>query len=359
MEFAIRITDRCNLSCRYCYARVAQPKDMDVETLAQALNQVAGLSDKPVVISWTGGEPLMLGHDFFKAIVSIQSKLGAARFINILQSNLLLLDERFINLFALHGFMIRTSLDLPPENHDILRRDGDFTRALRSVKELKAAGVTVNVNTVVTGRNINRAKEIYGFLKSIGITSFSVSRLVSQGNALKHPELAIYDNEAFGRFLVELFDLWIADKSESRIERITPLDKLLTACSRDSRDNQAKCFHCQSQMFAIGPTGDVYPSCNKFFALPDTCLGNLGNTSLEQILDSQTRKNFLAATGDVSGRVCGECEFVRFCEGGCYYIAHTARVRGEDMRTRESFCKGYYLVFQRILEYLKEEEVGS
>jgi len=155
MEFAIRVTDYCNLNCQYCYARVSNPKNMRVETLDRALGEVAGLSDEPVTISWTGGEPLTMGHTFFESIARTQARLGAARFTNILQSNLILLNARHVRFLSEHGFQVRTSLDLPPENHDTLRRDGDFARALASVKLLKSANVPVNINTVVTGRNID------------------------------------------------------------------------------------------------------------------------------------------------------------------------------------------------------------
>jgi uncharacterized protein len=109
-------------------------------------------------------------------------------------------------------------------------------------------------------------------------------------------------------------------------------------------------------MFAIGPDGSIFPSCNKFFVLPETRLGNICEISLSEVLSSEERKKFLSKTGDVSGRVCGKCEYVEYCEGGCYYIAHNALTKGEDMQTRENFCKGYYLVFERILQYLKEEQ---
>jgi uncharacterized protein len=324
---------------------------MDTETLERVLRQVLQLSKGPVVISWTGGEPLTRGHGFFSKIESVQRELGAANFTNILQSNLILLDDWFVQFLARNNFQVRTSLDLPREYHDQLRREGDFERSVKSVELLRSAGVFVNVNTVVTEKNIGRPDEIYASLKQLKIKSFSVSRLVQQGNAVAHPELHVYDNEAFGRFLVRLFDLWTSD-TEPLIERITPLDKLLRACQTGGRDENSKCFHCQSQMFAIGPTGDVFPSCNKFFALPDTCLGNVHFKDLQDIVASNERKQFLASTGDVSGRVCSKCEYVDLCEGGCYYVAHTARIRGEDMHTRERFCKGYYLVFKRILEHL-------
>ena len=352
-EFAVRPTDFCNLNCAYCYARVDDPKEMNLQTLKRVLSEIATFSPDPATISWTGGEPLTMGHKFFEQIAKIQTELGAGRFINILQSNLLLLDDWYVDFLADHNFQVRTSLDLPRELHDVMRRDNNFEGTLRKIAALENARVPLNINTVVTERNIGKADEIFAELKQLGITSFSVSRLVQQGNATKHPDLAVYDNAAFGRFLVRLFDLWVADKEEPKIQRITPLDKLLAACQRGSRDEGGKCFHCQSQMFAIGPEGHVFPSCNKFFALPATCLGNVNNSRLDDILRSKERRNFLATTGDVSSRVCGECKYVEYCEGGCYYVAYNARTHGEDMHTMERFCKGYYLVFERILNHLK------
>lgn len=355
-EFAVRATDRCNLNCVYCYAKVEHPEDMKLDTLDRVLSQIADFSEGQAVISWTGGEPLIMGHKFFEHIAKIQTKFGADKFINILQSNLTLLDEEYVEFLAKHSFQVRTSLDLPQYIHNgMRRREHNFANTLEKIAMLQFAGIPLNVNTVVTNQNILAADIIFAELKQLGITSFSVSRLVQQGNATEQPELAVYDNDAFGRFLIRLFDLWIADSQEPKIERITPLDKLLAACKRGSRDESSKCFHCQSQMFAIGPDGRVFPSCNKFFALPGTCLGNVKFEDLQNILQSEKRKTFLAETGNVSGRVCGKCEYVEYCEGGCYYVAYNALTQGEDMHTKEKFCKGYYLVFERILSYLKGE----
>lgn len=355
-EFAVRATDRCNLNCAYCYAKVEHPKDMSLDTLDRVLSQIAEFSDGQAVISWTGGEPLIMGHGFFERIAETQARLGADKFVNILQSNLTLLDEWYVEFLAKYGFQVRTSLDLPRYIHnEMRRREHNFASTLEKIAMLQSAGIPLNVNTVVTNRNILAADIIFAELKQLGITSFSVSRLVQQGNATEQPELTVYDNDAFGRFLIRLFDLWVADNREPKIERITPLDKLLAACKRGSRDEGGKCFHCQSQMFAIGPDGGVFPSCNKFFALPATCLGNVNSASLQDILRSEKRQAFIASTGNVSTRVCGKCEYVEYCEGGCYYVAYNALTKGEEMHTREKFCKGYYLVFERILAYLKGE----
>jgi uncharacterized protein len=295
-----------------------------------------------------------MGHDFFKSIEDILSTLNPKRFVNILQSNLILLDDWYVDFLKNNNFQVRTSLDLPPTNHDILRKDGDFERSIKSIEMLRKANVPININTVVTEKNINSAQEIFNFLKKMEITSFSVSRLVEQGNAVNRNDLILYDNAAFGRFLVELFDLWMADNIEPKIQRITPLDKLLNACKSGKRE-ESKCFHCQSQLFAIGPDGKVFPSCNKFFAIPETCLGNVMNDSIPKILQSDERNKFLATTSSVSDRICSKCEYVNVCEGGCYYVAYNARKKGENLQSREHFCKGYYLVFERIFNYLKSK----
>jgi len=206
MEYAIRITDYCNLNCAYCYARTENPQKMSLETLTRVLNEVAASCEGQITLSWTGGEPTTMGHDFFKSIEDILSTLNPERFVNILQSNLILLDDWYVDFLKNNNFQVRTSLDLPPTNHDNLRKDGDFARSIKSIEMLRNAGVPININTVITERNIHSAQEIFNFLKKMEITSFSVSRLVEQGNAVNRNDLILYDNAAFGHFLVELFD---------------------------------------------------------------------------------------------------------------------------------------------------------
>lgn len=358
MNYAVRTTDFCNLDCDYCYAKTDDPNKMSVMTLCKVFERIVEQSeldgDRDITINWTGGEPFLQGVAFFELIIKTQELFPHLTFHNVIQTNLTLLDDEFVEFFEENEFKLRTSLDLPPQNHDALRIDNNFQDTLDKIEKLQKAGVSVNINTVVTSKNIDQAEEIYQFLKDYKIESFSVSRFVLQGNAVQNDELLIKQPGQFGRFLIELYDLWKADKYGC-LERITPLDNLENACKfyLDQIDYAKACFHCQDQIFAINPIGEVFPSCNKFLAHEDTCFGDIFMDNLEDIMRSEKRQKFLEKVTSSTGKVCPTCKYNKICKGGCFFLAYAAKL--DDNLDREDFCKGYYFVFEHIIKYLKSE----
>ncbi len=159
----------------------------------------------------------------------------------------------------------------------------------------------------------------------------------------------------FGLFLIELFDLWMADK-DGCLERITPLDNILNACKKHmGQVKEARaCFHCQDQIFAVDPQGLIFPSCNKFLAHPSTCFGDLNKDSFQTTLESEKRQDFLNKVEDSTSKVCTTCKYNDICKGGCFFLAYAAGM--EEYKDREDFCKGYYFVFEHIVKYLEREE---
>ncbi len=358
MNYTIRVTDHCNLNCKYCYAKTDDPHTMSIATLRKVLTNII-LHEDPkhvsdITIHWTGGEPLLQDIGFFREIVEVQKVFFTdVKWTNIVATNLTLLTEEFIKFFFENNFQLRTSLDLPQQNHDDMRTDNNFFETLAKIHVLQASGIAININTVVTSQNIDKAEEIYDFLKRNMITSFSVSRFVLQGNAVDSQELLIAQPGQFGGFLVELFDLWMAD-TDGCLERITPLDNILEACKFHLKQIdvlQKPCFHCQDQIFSINPLGDVFPSCNKFLAHAETCFGNITENSLNEIFDSESRQNFLDKVTGSTGQVCPTCKYNTICQGGCYFLAYAANL--DDNIDREDFCKGYYFVFDHIVKYLE------
>lgn len=364
MNYAVRVTDFCNLNCEYCYATTDTPHNMDFRTLHNVMDRICEYAetdgDKNITINWTGGEPLLQGVEFFQEIVDIQNSLKDYTFENVIQTNLTLFDMYFLIFFSENNFKLRTSLDLPSEIHnerrmkDRKRVDG-FENILAKIRILQNNGIPINVNTVVTSQNIDKAKEIYQFLKDYKVESFSVSRFVLQGNALDHKGLLIAEPGQFGRFLIELYDLWKAD-ADGCLERITPLDNLENACKfyLNQIDYAKACFHCQDQIFAINPHGKVFPSCNKFLAHENTCFGDIKTDTLENIMNSDKRQEFLKKVTSSTNRVCPTCQYASICKGGCFFLAYAAKL--ESNMDREDFCKGYYFVFEHIIKYLEEED---
>lgn len=355
MNYAVRITDYCNLDCDYCYAKTDNPNEMSLGTLIMTMGRICQTDNTDITINWTGGEPILRGIEFFREIIMLQKMRSHITFHNVVQTNLTLLDDEFIQFFAENNFQVRTSLDLPQQNHDTLRIDNNFNETMEKIQKLQKASVEINVNTVVTNQNIDQADEIYSFLKEHKITSFSVSRFVLQGNALDNDQLMIQNSGDFGRFLIELFDFWMAD-ADGCLERITPLDNLTNATKAwlAQEDPDKPCFHCQDQVFAIDPIGKVFPSCNKFLAHKDTCFGDVFNNRFDAIMDSPKRQAFLEKVTASTGKVCPTCKYKPICKGGCFFLAYASKLDGN--LDREDFCKGYYFVFEHIIKYLEGQE---
>lgn len=345
MNFAIRCTNRCNLNCEYCYAKAYMAQvDMTPETVERSLREVARFCDGQEVIdlNWTGGEPLILDHGFWWFAMEVQRDLQPQSFNNILQSNLILLGDWHIPFVKQHFSEVRTSLDYPPEQHNGLRREGNFDETVGRIQLLKDEGIFVNTNTVITQMNVGLAAEMYRFLRDLGIESISVSRFIPEGNGSARADLAVEENRAFADFLIELYDVWVDDPIKT-VKRITPLDKLIRTC----KGSPVPCFHCQEQLLAIGPQGEIFPSCNKFLVHPDTMLGNIADMHIEDALASVRR-------AEVSDKIqqgikfCGDCEFFSLCKGGCFFVAYE-NADDIDGMTREQYCKGYHHVFRHIL----------
>ena len=167
----------------------------------------------------------------------------------------------------------------------------------------------------------------------------------------------IQEKGQFGKFLIELYDLWTKDPNEHLLERITPLDNIMAACSKHlgQREEARKCFHCQDQIFAVNPEGMVFPSCNKFLAHPDTCFGSLNDNSFEEILESDARKAFLAKVEEPKNVVCKDCNYNSICQGGCFFLAYAHKL--DQYQDREDLCKGYYFVFDHIVKDLSKDNV--
>jgi len=361
MNYSVRTTDFCNLDCEYCYAKTDDPHGMTEETLVQVIASITdmhGMSAEPITINWTGGEPMLQGVKFFELVMHLQSLVPHIKFINVMQTNLSLLDEDdWMEFFKENDFQVRTSLDLPHQLH-IEHRADNFRDVMGKIRSLLLAEVAINVNTVITSQNVDNAEEIYDFLKRHFVKSFSISRFVLQGNAVDHEGLLLAEKGAFGKFLIELFDLWQNDNEGHQIERITPLENLLKACEHHLKEEISStfCFHCQDQIFAINPEGKVFPSCNKFLAHEDTCFGNVHDDTLNSIIYSDKRDAFVEKVTEAKGKVCTTCKFADICKGGCFFLAYQSN---EDNPDREDFCKGYYFVFEHIIKHLEGAKVGT
>ena len=171
----------CNLDCKYCFYLEKEklyPGErkwaMSEEVLETYVRQYIEAQDGPeVYFAWQGGEPTLLGVEFFQRVVELQQKYaGGKRISNALQTNGTLLDDAWCEFFAEHAFLVGLSVDGPAELHDKYRVDKNggttFDAVMRGLGFLQKHGVDFNTLTVVNRGNADQPSEVYRFLKEIG-----------------------------------------------------------------------------------------------------------------------------------------------------------------------------------------------
>ena len=180
--------------------------------------------DSTIRFSWHGGEPTLLGLDYFQNIVEIQKRYRPAekRIINGIQTNGTLLTEEWCRFFVKHEFSVGLSMDGPKEMHDRYRltKQGNPThqQALHGYHLLQQHGLTPDILCVVNAHNVEYPKQLYGFFKQLKARYIGFLPLVVQQDDAENgvsPETV--PAEAFGRFLCSIFDEW----KDQDIGRIT------------------------------------------------------------------------------------------------------------------------------------------
>ena len=178
----------CNLDCRYCFYLEKenlygkkQDWAMPDPVLESYISQFITAQDAPAIsFAWQGGEPTLLGVDFFRKVIAIQNKYANGKKIeNAFQTNGVLLDDRWGEFLAENHFLIGISIDGPAELHDFYRVDKGgaptFDRVMRGLGVLKKHQVEFNALTVVNRQNSQHPLRVYRFLKGIGADSCSSS----------------------------------------------------------------------------------------------------------------------------------------------------------------------------------------
>src|SRR5688572_665124 len=141
----------CNLDCKYCFylekENLYPDKSnwrMQDAVLEAYVRQYIEAQDVPeVTFAWQGGEPTLLGVDFFRRVVELQKcYAGGKKIANALQTNGTLLDDEWCRLLRDEGFLIGLSIDGPCEVHDYYRVDKSgrptFDQVMRGMELLKS-----------------------------------------------------------------------------------------------------------------------------------------------------------------------------------------------------------------------------
>ncbi len=348
----------CNLDCAYCFYldRESDPyKDlparrMSEETLERLVDTYLFYSYPESTFAFQGGEPMLAGLAFFETLVKLEQQHGRSgqSVANAMQTNGVLLNDRWCEFFREYRWLIGISIDGPEEIHDRYRADkrgaGSWRKVMNGVECLKKNGVEFNALCVVSQANAGKAAEIYRFFRSLGIDYIQYIPL-SEFDGLGQPLPFTLTPEQYGRFLCETFDLWWPDRRKTRIRYFDNLAEALAGQKPGTCTMQESC----DSYVAVEFNGDVYP-CD-FFVEKEWKLGNIHVDSWAEIA-GRRRRNEFAANKSIGHPQCEACEYRAICHGGC--PKHRRDPRG-DFHDLDYFCAAYKMIFRKAVGPLKKE----
>ena len=336
---------------------------MSDETLELYVKQYIEAQDVPQVdFAWQGGEPTLMGVDFFRRAVELQQQYANGKLVtNAFQTNGILLDDEWGEFLAENKFLIGLSIDGPRQYHDHYRVDKGqkptYDRVYAGLQMLKKHGVEFNTLTVLQNHNADHPLEVYRFLREEGSGFMQFIPIVERiahepdedGLELVDPE---YEGRApvskwsvgsgqYGKFLCAIFDEWVRhDVGQVFVQLFD-----VTLGSWLGQD-ASLCIFAETcgKALIIEHNGDLY-SCDHF-VYSDYRLGNVHEESIRDMVASPQQTKFGQDKKDTLPQYCIECDYRFACNGGCPKHRFTKTPRGED--GLNYLCKGYKMYFGHV-----------
>jgi uncharacterized protein len=338
----------CNLDCSYCFflskemlypgSRFRMADELLEAYVKQLIEAHAGVPE--VAIAWQGGEPTLMGVDFFRRSLELAEVYlqPGQRATYTIQTNGTLLDEEWAAFFKDNDFLVGISIDGPRELHDTYRVNkggkGSFDQVMHGLSFLNDAGVEWNALTTVHAVNGDRGREVYSFLRDECGARFiqfipiieRVAEAAEDGTvpweSWRDRPLYVQEGEVvtgrsvsaaqYGRFLVDVFEEWVRrDVGEVYVQMFD------VALANWVGEPPGLCIHSETcgLALALEHTGDLY-SCDHFVE-PRYLLGNIKERHMLELVSSPQQKQFGLDKRDTLPQYCLDCD-VRFaCHGGC------------------------------------------
>ncbi|MCQ1058983.1 anaerobic sulfatase maturase [Photobacterium sp. DNB23_23_1] len=370
----------CNIKCEYCFyleKHALYPKNehyrISDEVLAAFIKQYVESQPTPVVeFLWQGGEPTLLGMDFYKKVVELQAPYKQQKEIrNSLQTNGIRLDDDWCKFFKANNFFIGISLDGPKDIHDRYRKDrrgeGTFERVMQGVRLLKKHQVEFNVLACVGRETASRPLDVYHFFKEEGIEYIQFSPIVerepnqetsAQGLWLASPATLerlepntevtpwTVDPKQYGEFLIAIYEEWV--RQDVGTTFVMNFEWALTAWMGEPSPVCIFSRQC-GRAVAMEHDGSLF-SCDHY-VYPDYRLGNILSDELGQMVEQSVLKGFGPHKEHTLPRWCRECDVLNACWGGCPKHRFITSPDGEP--GLHYLCAGYQAFFRHIRKYLR------
>ncbi|HXE73106.1 MAG TPA: anaerobic sulfatase maturase [Candidatus Nitrosotenuis sp.] len=344
----------CNLDCKYCFYLSKEELypgsrfRMSDSVLENYIRQYLRSQKVPeATLAWQGGEPTLMGLDFFRRSVEMaeRHRRPGQRVRYTLQTNGVLLNDEWCRFFRAHDFLIGLSLDGPREMHDAYRLDKagrpTFDKVMRALRLLQEHKVEFNILATVHAANSSHPLEVYRFLRDeAGARFLQFIPIVERVGPCQVSERSVRP-QAWGQFLMAIFDEWVR-RDVGRVF-VQSFDAALASWVGAP---PGVCLFAETcgDALALEHNGDLY-SCDHFVE-PGFRLGNIAETSLEEMVASARQRKFGTDKRDTLPGYCRRCEVLFACRGECPKNRFTLTPDGEP--GLNYLCPGYRDFFNHI-----------
>lgn len=354
---------QCNIRCEYCFylqkEAVVAPDSrfMSLETLENYVrNYIESHAGNQVDFAWQGGEPTLLGLEFFQQAVRFQQKFAKGKIItNAFQTNGIALNRQWAAFFKQHRFLVGISIDGLAAVHNRYRisinGQPTFERVKKAVDLLKEFGVEFNTLTVVNDQNWHKGRETYLALKALGSTFMQFIPIVEKPENVTACRGEVHNfsvpPQGYGQFLADVFDEW--QKADVGKIFVLEFDNLL---GQWLGYPSGSCVHratCGTSLITEA-NGDVY-ACDHF-VYPEFLVGNLNQQPLAEIVHSKAQTDFGFAKKSQLTTACKACELRPLCHGGC--PKHRIVERPNEPHKHNYLCPSYQLFFRHTAAKMQQ-----
>ncbi len=348
----------CNLNCAYCFFLKKERLypgtsfRMSDEVHEAYIRQLLEAHRVPqVTVAWQGGEPTLMGLDFFRRSVELQKKYArpGTRIENTFQTNGILLNNDWCRFFHENNFLVGLSMDGPDGLHDFYRKDKGgrrtFDKVVRAARLLQEHKVEFNILCTINAQNADHPLDVYRFFRDdLGAHYIQFIPIVERENETGYQEGSQVTDRSvrpdqFGRFLIGIFGEWV--KKDVGNTFVLNFDGAL-----------AGWLGIAGTVCIFGPTcglgmalehnGDLY-SCDHFVE-PNHFLGNILKTPMIDLVASEKQRKFGQAKKASLPRICQACEFLDICNGECPKNRFLETPDGEP--GLNYLCAGYKAFFK-------------
>lgn len=345
----------CNMKCDYCfYCDETEKREqasyglMNEKTLKNVIRKAVLYAEGSCTIAFQGGEPTLCGLPYFEKVIEYVDHYNRnnVRIDYALQTNGFGITEEWCQFFVRNHFLVGLSIDGLKSIHDQYRHsksgEGSFDRIMETVRLFDKYKVEYNILTVVHRQVAENIRTIYKDYRSRGWDYMQfITCLDPLGEERGKMEYSLLP-KTYGKFLIDLFDLWYEDWKAGHQPYIRQFDNyvgIIVGYYPESCEQRGIC----GIQNVIEADGGVYP-CD-FYVLDPFCLGNLNTNSMAQIQDKRREIGFIERSKTHSPE-CLACKWHSLCRGGCY--------RSREGEKDNYFCPGYKMFFEACYDRMKE-----